>query len=42
MKRYFMRVPFTGWFVRVPRWLYNIIPWGGMVEMKESNDTKQT
>ena len=33
MKRYFLRVPKTGWFVRVPRWLYNRWPWAGIVEI---------
>lgn len=33
MKRYYARVPKTGWFVRVPRWLYNRWPWAGIVEI---------
>lgn len=33
MKLYYARVPKTGWFVRVPRWLYNRWPWAGIVEL---------
>ncbi len=32
MKTYYARIPMTGWFVCVPRWLYRRWPWGGMVE----------
>jgi hypothetical protein len=31
MKTYFARLGRTGWFVRVPRWLYNRWPWCGVV-----------
>ncbi len=33
MKTYYARIPHTGWFVRVPRWLYNRWPWCGVVQM---------
>ena len=33
MKTYYARIPRTGWFVRVPRWLYNRWPWRGVVQM---------
>jgi len=33
MKTYYARIPHTGWFVRVPRWLYNLWPWCGVVQM---------
>ena len=33
MKTYYARIPRTGWFVRVPRWLYNRWPWCGVVQM---------
>lgn len=33
MKAYYARIPHTGWFVRVPRWLYNRWPWCGVVQM---------
>lgn len=33
MKTYFARLGRTGWFVRVPRWLYNRWPWCGVVQM---------
>lgn len=39
MKTYYARIPHTGWFVRVPQWLYNRWPWCGVVEMP--NDQAQ-
>jgi len=40
VKRYYARIPHTGWFVRVPRWIYNRWPWAGVVEM--TNEKGQT
>lgn len=39
-KTYYARIPATGWFVRVPRWLYNRWPWGGNVDMREASDRR--
>ncbi len=36
-KTYYARIPATGWFVRVPRWLYNRWPLGGNVNMPEAS-----
>jgi hypothetical protein len=33
MKRYFIRIPITGLFIRAPRWLYNKWPWAGIVDI---------
>ena len=41
MKTYYARIPRTGWFVRVPRWLYNRWPWRGVVQMPNSVITNQ-
>lgn len=38
MKAYFARIPMTGLFVRVPRWLYNRWPWAGVVEMSPNSE----
>lgn len=34
-KRYYARIPLTGWFIRAPRWLYNRWPWAGIVEISD-------
>ncbi len=34
MKAYYARLPWSGWCVRVPRWLYNRWPLGGVVEIR--------
>lgn len=34
MKKYFIRIPGTGTFIRSPRWIYNIWPWAGIVELQ--------
>ena len=39
MKAYFARIPMTGVFVRVPRWLYNLWPWAGLVEIPNKDST---
>lgn len=36
MKAYYARIPRTGWFLRVPRWIYNLWPWCGVVEMPDN------
>lgn len=42
MKAYFARIPMTGLFVRVPRWLYNRWPWAGVVEMPPNTTRSAT
>ncbi len=37
MKEYYIRVPLTGWFIKMPRVVYNSWPWAGIIQMPKQN-----